>query len=916
MALHHGKDFYRTVHGQLVHVKGRDYEVKGTTDDDFARMYPDAQESPKEPGATTIAPKGTEPPREAAAPPHGAVSFDVDRDFEKMFGGDEAQPEPDPVPATTEPQAAEPSLVDQLQAIGKGHSANLGGFYVHLSTPSGKFFMVSKKNDDGTPMKAAVAKAIAAMHPAGYKKKQQSYLVPKDEYLALAAHLEAQVAVGKAPTKPKADKTPTIGSHPAFSQVKEGMQFEYGGDTYSVVNNPAVDGGIKLKADGKDMTFTAVPGLWGKKSWKDAFKFKGMGDQTGPKIGDTKLENGQTYVLNANHRWELVEKKGPATVVPKVAPLPKAFPFKQIGPQKGSNPGGLYEDAFGKKWYIKFPGSEDQAKSEMLAAKFYDLMGIGAPKVKLVQKDGKLGIASAFQEGLAKVGDGEALGAKAGVKEGFGADAWLANWDVVGLGYDNLLVGPDGKAVRIDPGGALDFRAQGGQKGPAFGNTVPEIHTLKDAVKNPQSASVFGSMTQEEMNQSMVPVLEMPDDVIAKAVQLFGPGDDNQKAALSAKLIARKNYLAKQFPEAEAIAHPPKPDPKRLPVDKAQIPKPPDFLDWNGQGKGLSATQKVNEANQEAAAEVHRAAMKGDLVRLKNLQVHLVDKGTGESKLIPIEQHPSTHVKQYWSGLVAYMDVVANPGSEKLKTYSLAQAEDVSGLSDAFPSKPFGKNTDNIDSSEVLGYFMLLGSVANPEDFRPKNAGSNVTPAEAKLGYSQYEKMPKNLKSYISNVQSTGSINHHFKGNDVSYGGTDIKLAIKESYEYAIPKHEGARLWRWMDIPSTMAKQLQQAEPGLLFQNTDSMCCSKGEDWGSHKHFGSDLLLEIHYAEGAKAMDSYGSHSMSSEQEITTLPGQRFMILSKGKASDGKTMKLELLMLPPDPTFVDSVDQFKKGVTV
>jgi hypothetical protein len=227
-------------------------------------------------------------------------------------------------------------------------------------------------------------------------------------------------------------------------------------------------------------------------------------------VGDTKLENGKIYKLNANHKWELVDSGEDTTPVVHANDLLSGFPFKQIGPQAGSNPGGLYEDSMGKKWYIKFPASEDHAKNELLASKLYGLLGIDGPHCKLVRKDGKVGIASAIIDGL-KI-DAAALASGApGVAEGFGADAWLGNWDTMGLGFDNMKVDAKGHAVRIDPGGALLFRAQGGPKGDAFGTTVTETVTLRDPKLNPQSASVFGKLTQEQITQSMVPVMEIPD---------------------------------------------------------------------------------------------------------------------------------------------------------------------------------------------------------------------------------------------------------------------------------------------------------------------------------------------------------------------------------------------------------------------
>lgn len=222
--------------------------------------------------------------------------------------------------------------------------------------------------------------------------------------------------------------------------------------------------------------------------------------------------------------------------------------WQQVGHQGGSNPGGLYKDADGKKWYVKFPQSTSHAKNELLASKLYGLAGIETPELKLVNDEGHIGIASAFAEGLKTNKDAIQEGA-AGAREGFGADAWLANWDSVGLLYDNMLLDQDGKAVRIDPGGSLIYRAQGGPKGAAFGNKVTEIDSLRDPKVNAQAASVFGGMTDADLKTSVAPVLAISKDAIRQAVMEYGPGGKSEREALADKLIARQRDLARRFEE-------------------------------------------------------------------------------------------------------------------------------------------------------------------------------------------------------------------------------------------------------------------------------------------------------------------------------------------------------------------------------
>lgn len=123
-----------------------------------------------------------------------------------------------------------------------------------------------------------------------------------------------------------------------------------------------------------------------------------------------------------------------------------------------------------------------QVLVEYLAYRIYQLYpGVNTPKVDLVydRKNGKVGLASAAVSG--KPGLSSFSPQKLGKMLSAGAyvDVFLANWDVVGTGQGNILVDKD-KATRIDPGGALTFRAQGGRKGSKFSDTPGELKTMMD----------------------------------------------------------------------------------------------------------------------------------------------------------------------------------------------------------------------------------------------------------------------------------------------------------------------------------------------------------------------------------------------------------------------------------------------------
>lgn len=224
----------------------------------------------------------------------------------------------------------------------------------------------------------------------------------------------------------------------------------------------------------------------------------------------------------------------------------------KIGEQRGSNPGGTYQDTeTGLKWYVKQPSSLDAARNEVLAGKLYELAGVEVPEMHMITLGGRPSIASRIVDDLKKA-DPPTLAAAPGAAEGFAVDAWLANWDVVGLGYDNLLT-LGARAFRVDTGGALRYRAQGTLKGGAFGPKVAELDTLRSDT-NRQSQSVFGSMTAAQIESSVERVLRISEEEIRGVIEQFGPIDAAERRILSDTMIARRRDLAERYPAAAARA--------------------------------------------------------------------------------------------------------------------------------------------------------------------------------------------------------------------------------------------------------------------------------------------------------------------------------------------------------------------------
>lgn len=259
---------------------------------------------------------------------------------------------------------------------------------------------------------------------------------------------------------------------------------------------------------------------------------------------------------------EVIPAKIPRPVLLAGPPPLKFEDFDRIGPQGGSNPGGIFQHReSGEKWYIKTPASEDIARNEVLAAELYRLAGIEVPELRLIKVGQQQGLASKFIEGLEQNAARLQAGKVQGIGEGFAVDAWLANWDVVGLEFDNLLV-LGNRVIRVDTGGALRYRAQGGLKGARWGDTIDEIDSLRNPGLNPQAASVFSKIKRRELEEGIRRVLALNDDDIRKVVEQLGPLDEAERAALFDRLITRKQDLAQRFPKlsgkiVEPIVEPP-----------------------------------------------------------------------------------------------------------------------------------------------------------------------------------------------------------------------------------------------------------------------------------------------------------------------------------------------------------------------
>lgn len=245
--------------------------------------------------------------------------------------------------------------------------------------------------------------------------------------------------------------------------------------------------------------------------------------------------------------------------------------FVRVGGPLGSNDGGVYE--FGsEKIYVKEPQSALHGENEILASKFYERLGIKAGKVKPGRlADGTFVTYSEWIDSTSdldkKLSDEEYLKK---IQEGLGVDAWLANWDVTGSALDNIVTDTNGDPVRIDAGGALLFRARGERKGSVFGNEVLELDTLVDGT-NPQSALVFGGMTEEQKKQAISKLQEISPEEIEQIVVDTVLSDPVEAAALAQTLINRRADALEKAGLSEEIVRDSGPVEDRVNVDGVEV---------------------------------------------------------------------------------------------------------------------------------------------------------------------------------------------------------------------------------------------------------------------------------------------------------------------------------------------------------
>ncbi len=237
-----------------------------------------------------------------------------------------------------------------------------------------------------------------------------------------------------------------------------------------------------------------------------------------------------------------IETPGQVAVVRRTKPM-EAYvdtaAMQKVCRCLGSNPGGVYQDSYGRRFYVKELESPAHAKNEMIAAKLYRLAR--APTLAYVSVSAPNQIATEWvgldKNNISQLSDSERRQAQAWL----GVHAWTANWDAAGFHGDNQGV-VDGVVMTLDVGGALAFRAQGDPKGKAFGESVGEIERLRTDEDNPHAVRLFGDMSPAQIDEAIAVVARISDAAIRRVVEESGGS-----SKLAEKMVARKADMAKRI---------------------------------------------------------------------------------------------------------------------------------------------------------------------------------------------------------------------------------------------------------------------------------------------------------------------------------------------------------------------------------
>ena len=151
----------------------------------------------------------------------------------------------------------------------------------------------------------------------------------------------------------------------------------------------------------------------------------------------------------------------------------------------------------GRQVVVKRGAHPAHIQNEYDMIRYLNALGVGVPHASMHEdKDGNPLMMTEYEE-LSRM---PLSMDRSRLRQDFVPQALIANWDVLGMNMDNVLIRPDGTPTYVDVGGAGPYRAQGAPKGDAFGPRVEELESMQS--KPPHTERFYGGMGEEEMGRS------------------------------------------------------------------------------------------------------------------------------------------------------------------------------------------------------------------------------------------------------------------------------------------------------------------------------------------------------------------------------------------------------------------------------
>lgn len=276
--------------------------------------------------------------------------------------------------------------------------------------------------------------------------------------------------------------------------------------------------------------------------------------------GQTKVIDGVMYVYSATapgsqvpYDWHVVKKVGRGKnlddkkIDAKQKYVNDLFPtdlssLKIISNAGGSTGAKIVEDVNGNRYIMKRGDAGNNinngsVKNEYLANQLYDILGLRVPDYELYDDNGTAVILSRFIPGtkVPNIKDYNKLA------QGFIADCVLANWDV--YENDNCLIDYAGRVVRVDNGGTLNFRAQGGQK--PFTDDI--LGTFQSMIQYNQN--IYATLNRGDVIKQIQDIQAKKNDIIAYLKE----SGQNALADTIGKRIDNLKDVVAQFAQQVAI---------------------------------------------------------------------------------------------------------------------------------------------------------------------------------------------------------------------------------------------------------------------------------------------------------------------------------------------------------------------------